>query len=137
MIDIENKIFDTVSTMLRNTYPDIYVSGQYIDAPPSFPCVTLVEDDNSTSIGFVDMSRNETYADVLYTVNVYSNLANGKKSQAKEIIEAIDEQMLTFGFTRAMMNQLPNLDRTIYRVTARYNGRIHKMDNDKYVIHSR
>lgn len=126
MIDIENKVFNTIATMLRTKYSGISVYGEYIEAPSSFPCVTIVEDNNSTYARSQDTSLEEHHVNVVYSVNVYSNLVSGKKSQAKAIAEDIDNAMLNMKFTRAMMNQVPNIDRTIYRVTASYTAVVEK-----------
>ena len=121
MIDIENEVFNNVATALRAAYQGISVYGEVIETPSSFPCVTLVEDDNSEIEGNTTLARTtETASNLMYTVNVYSNLKSGKKAQAKAITEVVDTQMRNMGFIRTMRSQLPNIDRTIYRVTARY-----------------
>ena len=48
MINIESEVFNTVATALRSEFTGIFVSGESVAAPSSFPAVTLVEDDNST-----------------------------------------------------------------------------------------
>lgn len=122
MIDIENEVFNDVSNALRAIYQDdISLYGEYVEIPSSFPCVSLVEDDNSEIAENKTLARlPETACQLMYTANAYSNLATGKKTQAKEIMKIIDERMHDMGFTRTMQQQLPNVDRTIYRVTARY-----------------
>ena len=80
-----------------------------------------VEDDNSEIVSNTTLYRNpETASNLMYTANVYSNLKTGKKAQAKAIMDVVDTQMRNMGFSRTMRSQLPNVDRTIYRVTARY-----------------
>lgn len=120
MINIENKVFNDIAQMLRTKYSGISVIGEYVESPSTFPCVTIVEDDNSTYLNSRDDSNVEHHANVMYSVNVYSNLVKGKKSQAKEIANDIDNAMMGMKFTRNMMSQVPNIDRTIYRITARY-----------------
>ena len=121
MVDIENSVFNYVANALRATYSTISVYGEYVEAPEVFPSVSLVEDDNSELEGNVTLTREpETASQLMYTANVYSNLTRGKKAQAKDIMKLIDERMHDMGFVRTMLSQLPNVDRTIYRVTARY-----------------
>ena len=121
MINIENEVFNTVANALRAAYSNISVYGEYVETPSSFPCATLVEDDNSEIAENKTLSRTvETASQLMYTANVYSNLQSGKKAQAKNMIALIDAKMREFGFTRTFMNPLPNVDRTIYRITARY-----------------
>lgn len=121
MIDVESMVFNTVANALRASYNGISIYGEYVESPSSFPSVSLVEDDNSEIVSNTTLYRNpETASNLMYTANVYSNLKTGKKAQAKAIMDVVDAQMRNMGFSRTMRSQLPNVDRTIYRVTARY-----------------
>ena len=121
MIDCENEIFNIVSTATRAEYPNIFMSGEYVKSPSSFPCVSLVEMDNSAYRNTQSSDTTENHAEVMYELNVYSNKSNGKKAECKEIAAFIDNQMSMLGFTRTMLNPIPNMDdATIYRMTGRY-----------------
>lgn len=122
MIDLENDVFNYVANALRVEFPGISVYGEQVETPSAFPSVSLVEDDNSEIDSNLTLARTpETACSLMYTANVYSNLVSGKKTQAKAIMNVINDCMHNMGFRRTMRNQqLPNLDRTIYRVTARY-----------------
>ena len=125
MIDIENKVFDRVATRVREVFPDIFMAGEYVKSPPAFPAVSLVEMDNSTRIDTIDSGSNENHANVMYEVNVYSNKTAGKKSECKEIITLIDEEMLAMGFSRSTLTPVPNeYDSTIYRMVGRYKATV-------------
>lgn len=128
MIDIESSVFNYITNELRAVYGEnISVYGEYVEVPENFPSVSIVEDDNSAIVDNMTLARmSETAVSLMYTVNVYSNLKATRKSQAKAIMDLIDSKMLELGFTRIMRNQLPNVDRTIYRVTARYT-KIHQI----------
>lgn len=129
MIDIENFVFGRVATRLRAKYanadgsPAIFVAGEAVDVAARFPAVTIVESSNSV-VGRMRTAGNvENAASVMYEVNIYSNLTGYKKSQAKEILQEIDEEFAAMGFTRTMANPISNLqDATIYRIVARYEG---------------
>jgi hypothetical protein len=125
MIDIENVIFNRVATKVRDEYPDIYMTGEYVKSPSSFPAVSLVEMDNATRTDTIDSGSNENHAKVMYEVNVYSNKATGKKSECKDIIALIDKEMLTLGFARNTLTPVPNMnDSTIYRMVGRYRATV-------------
>ena len=80
MIDIETEVFSIVSAEVRKKYPKIYMTGEYVKSPPSFPCVSL-----------------------------------------------IDSKMEALGFTRTLMNPVPNEeDATVYRMVARYRAIVSK-----------
>lgn len=120
MIDVENVIFTHLATVIRSAFSGISVYGEYIETPASFPCVTVVEADNRVLESTRDLSGVEHYAKVMYEINVYTNDANGKKAKAKEISNVIDNVMSGLLFTRTFRGQTPNIDRTIYRITLRY-----------------
>lgn len=125
MIDIERVIFNRVATKVREQYPDIYMTGEYVKSPSSFPAVSLVEMDNATRTDTIDSGSNENHANVMYEVNVYSNKATGKKSECKAIIALIDMEMLALGFARNTLNPVPNMnDSTIYRMVGRYRATV-------------
>jgi hypothetical protein len=125
MIDIESTVFNRVVTKVREQFPDIYVTGEYVKSPSSFPAVSLVEMDNATRTDTIDSGSNENHANVMYEVNVYSNKATGKKSECKAIIALIDEEMLALGFARNTLTPVPNMnDSTIYRMVGRYRATV-------------
>ena len=127
MIDYENEIFNTVATVVRAKYPDIYMVGEYVKTPPKFPFISLVEMDNRSYQQTEDSGSSENHVSVMYEVNVYSNKTVGKKSECKAIAALIDEQMLALGFARTMLQPIPNMDdATIYRMVGRYSAIISK-----------
>ena len=128
MINIETEVFSTVATALRAQFSGIFVAGEAVAAPSSFPAVTLVEDDNTTYARSLDGSGQENHATVMYTANVYSNKMPGKKSECKAIMAVIDTTMFAMGFTRVGNSpmEMPNASASIYRMVARYKAIISK-----------
>lgn len=125
MIDIENAVFNRVATKVREVFPDIFMAGEYVNSPPSFPAVSLIEMDNSIHTETVDSGSNENHVNVMYEVNVYSNKTAGKKSECKDIVALIDEEMTAMGFVRSTLTPIPNeYDSTIYRMVGRYRATV-------------
>lgn len=125
MIDIENQVFDRVAKRVREQFPNIFMVGEYVKSPPSFPAASLMEMDNAVLESTVDSGSNENHANVMYEANVYSNKATGKKSECKAIIALIDEEMAAMGFVRVTLTPVPNeYDSTIYRMVARYRAAV-------------
>ena len=125
MIDIENKVIDTVykaviAAFPPAQYPNLSFYSEPIDAPTSFPCVVIAEEDNYTYRQTQDGELNEHNAVVMYSVNVFSNKQDGHKAEAKKILATVDTAMQSMLFTRLMTSPIPNVDRTIYRIAARY-----------------
>lgn len=133
MIDIENKVLSVVRDAVLAQYPNASVYGEYIDVPASFPCVTVTEDTNYTYVYSKDEQVDEHHADVQYAVNVYSNLKKGAKLEARNILKVADDAMQSMKFWRTMTRQVPNVDRSIYRMIARYHaiiGEPQEIDGD-------
>lgn len=127
MIDIESEVFNTVSEKVREQYPEIFMTGEYVKSPSSFPCVSLIETDNQIYRNTRTSGCIENHAQVVYEVNVYSNKQRGKKAECKEILGFIDRQLEALGFTRTLMTPVPNeVDATVYRMVARYRAIVSK-----------
>ena len=121
MIDVETEVFSIISTKVREEYAGIFINGEYVKSPPSFPCVSLLEADNAIYRSTRTTDSMENHAELLYEVNVYSNKTKGKKAECKEIASLIDSELARLGFTRTMLNPIPNEeDATIYRMVGRY-----------------
>ena len=121
MIDIESQVFTKVATAVRASYPTAYVTGEYNRTPPAFPAVFLIEADNTPLRRSQSSDEMENHSVVMYELDVFSDKATGRKSEARAIVKLVDNVMLTLGFNRSFLNALPNqYDATIYRMTARY-----------------
>ena len=97
MIDIEKLIYTPIAEALRKRFKGISVSGEYVNAPPKFPYVSIVEQDNYMSANRLDSSDREKFSTLMYEVNVYSDKA------------------------RISLSPVPNMENgTIYRLVARY-----------------
>lgn len=129
MINVENEIFDTIANSVRNAYPSVSISGEYIRTPSKFPFVSLIEMSNTAYDRTQSSGGLENHASLMYEVNIYSNKTSGKKSECKKIASLIDNEFAALGFSRTMLQPIPNMDdATIYRMTGRYTAVI---SNDK------
>ena len=127
MINVENEIFNIIAKAVRNAYPKVYVIGEYVKSPSKFPCVSIVEIDNTAYNRTQTSGSLENHADMTYEVNIYSNKTSGKKSECKAVASLIDNEFATLGFSRTMLQPIPNVDdATIYRMLGRYRGVVSK-----------
>ncbi len=125
MIDCEAKVFQACADAFRAAYPNGFIAGEYVSQPPKFPAVMVVEMDNNVDERAIDNGNVENAVNVMYQVDVYSNINKGKKAQAKAIVALIDEVLAQYRFIRTFCNPIQNMnDATIYRMTARYRRRI-------------
>ena len=125
MIDVESKVFQACADAFRAAYPNGFIAGEYVSQPSKFPAVMVVEMDNNVDERAIDNGNIENAVNVMYQVDVYSNLNKGKKAQAKAIVALIDEVLAQYRFIRTFCNPIQNMnDATIYRMTARSRRRI-------------
>ena len=122
MIDIESRVFTAVRSAILAQFPGIDIKGESVDVPESFPCVTIEEIANTTLARTQDESLEEHHATLGYAINVFTNTTNTKKSVAKKIANVADNAMQELMFTRTFKSPTPNVDRTIFRLTMRYEG---------------
>ena len=118
MIDIFNIVFTKLYTDINANFEDVDVKDEYIDESAHFPCVTVTQDSN---VDYQKMMIHNwsNFQKVLITVNIYTN-SSTKKTDAKKILQRVDYMMHTMKFTCTHCSNTPNVDRSIYRITARY-----------------
>ena len=119
MIDIENLIVDKVNRAVKCCFPNVRVDSMFIEQPKSFPYVSVVEADNYTHRPTQDGALEDHAANVMYSISIFANDAD-KKATAKRIASIVDKVMTGNLFTRNMVTQVPNHDRSIYRIEMRY-----------------
>ena len=138
MIDLENYIFSYVASRLRNAHSGLSVQGEYIPTSKDFPLVTIEQKENAVKQDW-RTTKIENMVSVMFEVNTYSNKTKGRKEEAKALMAETDSYFAELGFTRTMLNPIPNLeDSTIYRLTARYEADIDLElvgTDEKYIIY--
>lgn len=120
MIDIENLVADRVFRAVNTAFRNAVCYSEYVEIPAAFPCVTLYEADNRSYRPSDDEQLSDHQVHVMYEINVYSDKTDGKKAEAKQIADIVDNAMQSMKFSRTMRSQIPNVDRSIYRVTMRF-----------------
>lgn len=121
MIDIENDVFSMVAQAVKQQYPDVFLSGEHVQSPAEFPCISLVEWENIVFQDTQSSTQTENHAEVTYELNVYSNKTDVKKEECKELAAFVDEILSALGFTRTMLNPVSDPENTnYYRMTGRY-----------------
>ena len=125
MIDIENLVYTNVRAAVKLRFPASSVSGTYVDVPSSFPHVSIEETDNASVPSTISTSDREYATNVTFTVNIYTNTATAK-SDAKALGAVVNDTFTDMGFARSMYQQMPNIDRTIYRLVLRFQATVWK-----------
>lgn len=123
MIDVESQIFNIIAPKIRAAFTGAFITGEYVKAPAQFPCVSIIEESNSTYQRSLDAELQEHHASTMFQTDVFSNLTVGKKSQCRAIQKLIDEEFFALGFIRIFSQPTPNYENaTIFRITSRYKG---------------
>lgn len=120
MIDIENYVVTQLSNAILARYPKASVRGDTTEEFAVFPAVTINEIGNATLKRMQDDELTEHYVTVTYEVNIYCNDVSGRKQTCKKILDIVNATMLGMKFTKLLVRRLPNIDRSIYRMYARY-----------------
>lgn len=127
MIDVETKVFDRCARAVLDKYPSAFTTSEPVFAPASFPAVYITESSNTVSEPHQDSSEHEQFADVTYTVDVYSDLTSGgaAKRQCRDIQSIISDAMGSMCLRRTFMGKVDNLaDSRVCRYTARFTATV-------------
>ena len=120
MIDIENRVFTMVyNAIMDSPYSNAYVDSEIANVPPRFPAVYVIQTDSFEPRNARSSSRVELFNHVTFDIEVYSNKASGKKSEAKAIMKIIDDVMRFDGFRRTDLNFVDLTETTNNTVVAR------------------
>ncbi len=120
MIDIENKVITEVTNAVHAQYPGITVASDYEEYFATFPAVAIYQVNNELYQKSLDGTLTEHHAKVTFEVNVYANDQFNRKGTCMDILQIVDACMLGMRFVRTYTRRVPNIDRSVYRMYARY-----------------
>ncbi len=100
MIDCENEVYTRVAQVLREKFPGIDVASEYVQSPSSFPHASITQSDSYTLNERQDTSMKENMIEVMFEINVYSNRTDGKKTECKNILKVINDELYSMNFRR-------------------------------------
>lgn len=122
MIDIGNKVFDTVFNAVKanNAYPEADVTTGFDEVSAIFPCVVVEETNNQPYRRTNTDDCAENYTQLTYEISVYTDNINSAKSVGKNILNIVDTAMQSLKFRRVHKNKPLNINRTLFRQYARY-----------------
>lgn len=119
MTDIETQVFQMVYDAVKAGYASADVTGVSTLSPTTFPCVSLVETDNSSYLRGEDSGGN-IFARVTYQVNVFTDTKGKRKGDAKAILSLVDGVMTSAGFQRLSAIPVAFGEPDAYRIVATY-----------------
>lgn len=130
------KAFREIYTITANRvlaeYQDCRILNAFVYAPPAFPCMCMVLSDDGTRQESRDSSKQDKFRDITVTVDVYSNKAEGKKTEAEDIIQIVIDTLYPLNFEMTSCKPMSNMNNASqYRLTATFVATI-KSDNTIY-----
>jgi len=121
MFDIQREIFTTVATAVLTVSPSCRVTNAFVYAPASFPCVAVVMSDDGTRYDTRDSSNADNFRDVTITVDVYSNKADGKKTEAESLMQTVIDTLFPLNFNMVSCKPFSDINNASnYRITATF-----------------
>ena len=120
MIDIGNKVFDTIFNAVKAEYPNAEVTTGFDETSAIFPCVVVYEMNNAPLRRTMTDDCAENHTRIEYEVSVYTNTVGTAKSEGKAILEIVDTALQGLKFRRLRKNQPLNIDRTLFRQYGRW-----------------
>lgn len=128
MIDVfalQKELQTLIFTPIHNDYSECAMLNAFTSAPPKFPCVAIVLADNGTTSHMRDSSGDDNFHDITLTIDVYSNLVNGKKTQAESIMNIVRGVLLPKNFRQISCRSRSNMnDATVYKLTATFTATV-------------
>ena len=121
MLNVFPSVFTDIATPVRAATPGVFLTGERVAAPTTFPCVMVVEADNYEDPQYINNTLAEQITALMYEITVFSNLTSGKRSQCIEILQIIDDVIKRKNGRRiARVEGDFDTEGKIYMVTARY-----------------
>ena len=127
MFNIQREIFTKAATAILTDFSTCRILNSFVYAPPAFPCACIVLSDDGMTYKMRDSSHSDNFRDVTLTADVYSNKADGKKTQAEAIMQTIIDTLAPLNFTMVSCKPYSNNDNaTNYRITATFTATVDK-----------
>lgn len=121
MRDFTNALYNDIKSAVQALYSNAVVSKQYQSTSATFPCVTIVDIDN-TEISHTLDYKNQ-FSKPSWQIDIYMNGSMGEivAKKIRDVIIPICED--TYHLTRIEAHTVTNAaDTTIYRYMLRYSG---------------
>lgn len=125
MFNIQREIFTAIANEVLASYPSCRITNAFVYAPAEFPCVAIVLSDDYVTQNTTDSSKADNYRDVTVTVDVYSNKADGKKTEAETIAQIVIDTLSPLNFEMRSCRPSSNINNASnYRITATFTATV-------------
>lgn len=115
-----NQIYDTIESAVNLVGRPVYCASKREPIPESFPACYIVEDDHSFIRSAIPLNFSDAPLTRNFSVEVYSSLTNGALTEAREIMDDVEEVMMQLGFIETYCGQTNNADPSVTRIVGRF-----------------
>lgn len=120
--DLKSTIYTDIAKSLRDKYEDIFVTGEAINMPSQYPCVSIQLKDDFTYTRSQDNNLRENHVNYMIETSVWSNLETGKISQCESIMSDVNNIMQQYFTTKTTCRPVESSDKDVYKMVSRYVG---------------
>ena len=123
MIDKEQAVYDAVSSALRETFDNIFITGtELVNVPSQFPAVYIIQKNSEVNKTHSTFDKVDNVAAETDEFGIYSNLESERlaNEQTKKILSVIDGVMSEMFYPRTFCQPIPCADTKFTRRVARY-----------------
>ena len=130
MFEIQRAIFTEFVTAIHEVDSSCRVGNKFVYTPATFPYVSIVLSGDGTTRNTRDSSHIDKFNDITATVDVFTNKAGGKKTEAEEIMGVISDKFFSLNFNLVSCKPSSNTSNAqIYRLTATFTATVDKDGN--------
>ena len=115
-----NAIYSRLYTAINAAYTNAYITSSYEISPPQFPAVFIREIGSVQNTNAVTFSVDDDQYQSTYEVQIFCD----KQMTAYQIMSIVQAEMRAMFYIEDMIQPVENLDKTIYRLVARFHRTI-------------
>lgn len=125
MFDIQREIFTKVMDAILTVSPSCRVTNAFVFTPATFPCVACVMSNDGTTAKMRDSSGLDNFRDITVTVDAYSNLHDGMKTEAESLMQTVIDTLYPLNFEMVSCKPVSNINNASnYRITATFTATV-------------
>lgn len=120
----ENGIYTYIRGIIKESYPDMYVTSGFEPIPPQAPAVRIHEMDHYRPRRNVTLDNLDEQYQVAFQADVYSNLFNGSGEEAYDIMKVVETAFRQLYFIETSCTTVERVNNRVTRLAARFERRI-------------
>ncbi len=126
----QKEIYTEVANTVLASFPTCNIRNAFVYAPDVFPTVAIVLSGDGSTHNTRDSSHIDKFNDITATVDVFTNKAGSKKTEAEEIMGVISDKFYSLNFNLVSCKPSSNTSNAqIYRLTATFTATVDRGGN--------